>query len=82
MDSSNAMSLNEAEIQLLFQEAGLTDTPVPNMERVNKVIERSLHEKAIKDTASFLFLGFPAAMLGFMAVASNTVRDPQTDYRA
>ena len=81
MDNSDALSVNEAEIQLLFEEAGLVDSPVPDMGRVNKVIERSLHEKAIKDTASFVFLGFPAAVMGFVAVANNSVRDPHTDYR-
>ena len=81
MDSSNAIPFNEAEIHLLFEEAGLMDKPEPNPERVEKIIERSLHEKAIKDTASFVFLGFPAAMMGFMAVATNSVRDRHTDYR-
>lgn len=81
MDSLNAISFNEAEFQLLFEEAGLADTPVSNMERVDKVIERSLHEKAIKDTASFVFRGFPAAIIGFVAVATNAVGDKDTDYR-
>ncbi len=82
MDSYNAISFSEAEFQLLFEEAGLTDTPPSDMKRVNKVIERSLHEKAIKDTASFVFQGFPAAIAGFLAVATNSVRDKDTDYRA
>lgn len=82
MDSSTAISFNEAEFQLLFEEAGLADTPAPNPERVERVIERSLHEQAIKDTASFVFKGFPAALMGFVAVASNAVGDESADYRA
>ncbi|EDY84280.1 hypothetical protein VDG1235_3911 [Verrucomicrobiia bacterium DG1235] len=81
MDSSHAISFNEAEFQLLFEEAGLADTPAPDMDRVDKVIERSMHEKAIKDTASFVFRGFPAAMMGFLAVAANAVGDKDADYR-
>lgn len=81
MDSSNAISFNEAEFFLMFEEAGLAEPPVLNMDRVEKVIERSLHEKAIKDTASFVFQGFPAAITGFLAVATNSVRDKETDYR-
>lgn len=81
MDSSPAISFNEAEFQLLFEEAGLADLPVSDMERVNKVVERSLHEKAIKDTASFVFQGFPAAIMGFLAVAANAVGDKDIDYR-
>ena len=81
MDNSDAMSINEAEIYLLFEEAGLADPPVPDIRRVNQVIERTLHEKAIKDTASFVFLGFPAVVMGFMSVATNAVGNPNTDYR-
>lgn len=82
MDASNAIPLHEAQIHLLFEEAGLMEAPAPDLRRVNEVIERALHEKAIKDTASFVFLGFPAVMAGFMAVATNTVGDSNTDYRA
>ena len=82
MDSIDAMSINEAELQLLFEEAGLADTPEPDMGRVNKVIERSLHEKAIKDTTSFVFRGFPAAIVGLIGAAANSVGDSETDYRA
>lgn len=82
MDSLNTLSFDEAAFHNLFEEAGLADAPVPNMERVDKIIERSLHEKAIKDTASFVFQGFPAAMMGFLAVATNSVGDKHTDYRA
>ena len=82
MDSSNAIPINEVELQFLFEEAGLADPPTPNPERVNKIIERSMHEKAIKDTASFVFLGFPAAIMGLMDVAANSVGDSQSDYRA
>ncbi|MCH6256875.1 hypothetical protein MLD52_09975 [Puniceicoccaceae bacterium K14] len=81
MDTPNAISLDEAEFQLLFEEAGLTQAPTPNTERINKVIERSMHEKAIKHTASFVFQGFPAAIMGLMAVATNSVGDKDTDYR-
>lgn len=81
MESSNTISFNEAGFHLLFEEAGLADPPTPNMERVEKVIERSLHEKAIKDTASFVFQGFPAAIMGFLAVATNSVGDKNADYR-
>lgn len=82
MDSSNTISFDEAEFHLLFEQAGLADPPVPDMQRVEKVIERSLHEKAIKDTASFVFQGFPAVLMGFMSVAANSVGEDDSDYRA
>ena len=82
MDSSDAISINEAELHALFEDAGLAEAPAPDMERVNKVIERSLHEKAIKDTTSFVFRGFPAAIMSLVGAAAGSVRDPDTDYRA
>lgn len=82
MDNANAISFNEAELLMLFEEAGLTEQARSDKQRVEKVIERSLHEKAIKDTASFVFQGFPAAIVGFVAVAANAVGDKNSDYRA
>ena len=82
MDSTDAMSINEAELHLLFEEAGLADTPAPDMGRVNKVIERSLHEKAIKDTTSFVFRGSPAAIISLVGAAANSVGNSHSDYRA
>lgn len=82
MDNASAISFDDAEFQLLFQQAGLTETEPTSEERVEKVIERSLHEKAIKDTASFVFTGFPAALMSFLAVATDSVGDNQIDYRA
>lgn len=82
MDTFDAMSLNESQIHLLFEESGLMEISEPDMRRVDEVIERAFHEKAIKDTTSFLFVGFPAVVMEFLSMASNTVGDPQTDYRA
>lgn len=82
MDHANAISFNEAELHLLFKEAGLTECQESDSVRVEKIIERSLHEKAIKDTASFVFQGFPAVIVGFFSAATNTVGDKNTDYRA
>ena len=76
------MFIDEAQIGFLFEEAGLADLPASDMRRVDRVVERTLHEKAIKDTASFVFLGYPAVVMAFMAIATNTVGDPDTDYRS
>lgn len=82
MDNTDAMFIDEAQIGFLFEEAGLADLPASDMRRVDRVVERTLHEKAIKDTASFVFLGYPAVVMAFMAIATNTVGDPDTDYRS
>ncbi len=85
MNTTDAMPINEAQIHLLFEEAGLVladDIAVePDMRRVDAVVERAMHECIIKDTTSFVFKGFPAVISGMMSVAAGSVGDPETDYR-
>jgi hypothetical protein len=86
MNPADAMPIDEAQIHLLFEEAGLMHAQdvahVPDMRRVDAVIERAMHECVIKDTTSFVFKGFPAVIAGMMSVATGCVGDPETDYKA
>lgn len=86
MNPTDAMPLDEAQIHLLFEEAGLIQAEdiayVPDMRRVDAVIERARHESVIKDTTSFVFKGFPAVIAGMMSVATGCVSDSETDYKA
>lgn len=79
------MPIDEAQIHLLFEEAGLAQVedimPEPDMNRVDAVLERAMHESIIKDTTSFVFKGFPAVIAGMMSVATGCVSDPETDYK-
>ncbi|MBT8043862.1 MAG: hypothetical protein KJO79_02830 [Verrucomicrobiae bacterium] len=85
MNPTDVMPIDEAQIHLLFEEAGLIQAEnidhAPDMRRVDAVIERAIHESLIKDTTSFVFKGFPAAIVGVMSVATGCVRDSGTDYR-
>ncbi len=82
MNASDAMPIDEAQVYLLFEEAGLIGVPELNTRRVEEVLERAVHESVIKDTSSFVFKGFPAVLAAMMSVATGCVGDPETDYRA
>ncbi|MCP5535034.1 MAG: hypothetical protein H7A51_02240 [Akkermansiaceae bacterium] len=86
MTPADAIPIDEAQIHLLFKEAGLIQSEdvahVPDMRRVDAVIERAMHECVVKDTTSFIFKGFPAVIAGMMAVATGCVGRSETDYKA
>ncbi len=87
MNPTDTLPINEARIHLLFEEAGLLlarDIPAarPDMRRVDAVLERAMHECVIKDTASFVFKGFPAVIAGMMSVAAGCVGNAGADYKA
>lgn len=82
MNPSDAMPIDEAQIHLLFEQAGLMDAPVPDMRRIDGVLERAMHESVIKDTSSFVFKGFPAVISAMLDVASGKISTGDIDYRA
>lgn len=82
MNPSDTMPIDEAQIHLLFEEAGLMDAPAPDMRRVDEVLERAMHESVIKDTSSFVFKGFPAVLSAMLDVASGNISTGDVDYRA
>ena len=81
MNPSDAMPINEAQIHLLFEQAGLMDAPAPDLRRIDGVLERAVHESVIKDTSSFVFKGFPAVICAMLDVACGKVAASDTDYR-
>ena len=82
MNPSNVIEFNESFIEDIFAGAELTEQPVVNQQRVEKVLERAIHESLIADTSSFLFKGMPAATGGLLSLANRTVGNDNTDYRA
>ncbi|MFK7908969.1 MAG: hypothetical protein AB8F34_00045 [Akkermansiaceae bacterium] len=82
MNPTDTMPIDEAQIHLLFEEAGLMDAPVVDQRRVDGVMERAMHESIIKDTSSFVFLGFPAVLSAMLDVASGKISNSDSDYRA
>lgn len=77
-----SITINESFIEGVFADAGLAESTVVNHERVEKVLERAIHERVIADTSSFLFKGIPAATEGMISLANRTVGNDNADYRA
>jgi len=82
MKPSDTLSIDENQIHLLFEEAGLLDTPQPNQRRVEQVMERAMHEKVIKDLSSFTFEGFPAVIDGVLSLAAGKISHQDDNYKA
>ena len=75
------ITLHEAFISDIFQAVDTAVDRVVNEERINKIMERAMHEKIIADTSSFLFKGFPAVADSIMSLANGKVRNHKEDYR-
>ncbi|BDS06622.1 hypothetical protein NT6N_16620 [Oceaniferula spumae] len=82
MNPSDATSIDENQIRLLFEEAGLLDQPVPDEHRVENIMERAMHDNVIRDLASFMFEGFPAVVDGVLSISTGKINHPDHDYRA
>jgi len=82
MNPSDSIAIDENQIRLLFEEAGLLDVPVPNERRVEKVMERAMHDNVISDLTSFMFEGVPAVLDGMLSVATGKINHSDGDYKA
>lgn len=67
----------------LFAEAGWNDVAKapPNERRVEEITQRALSEKGVKESSSFLFLGFGAALSGIFQALFGFVKDNDEDYK-
>lgn len=82
MNSPDTLSMDDHQIELLFQEAGLQEAPVMNQRRVEQVMERAMHEKVMKELSSFVFEGAPVVIDGLLSVASGEINHPDDHYKA
>lgn len=81
MNPSDTISLDELQIERLFEEAGLQELPVLNDRRVEMVMERAMHEKLMGELSSFMFQGFPAVVDGLLSAAGGRINHPDDDYK-
>jgi len=72
----------EAEAQKIFHEAGWVVTKITNYDRVERIVDRAVFQNVVKDTTSFLFKGFGAAITGLSSAALGSVGMDDVDYRA
>lgn len=67
----------------LFAEAGWNDVAKapPNERRVEEITQRAISETIVKESSSFFFLGFGAALSGIFEAIFGCVSDNDEDYK-
>ena len=77
---------NYAKIELqtdsIFRQAGWKVDLVTNYERIDVVVERALVENVIRDTSTFFFHGFGAAITGMTSAFFGSATNLDIDYKA
>ena len=71
----------EESLQQIFTEAGWTEIPLPDENRIERIVERALHEQISKDTIDFVFFGFGAVLSSFSTTFLGENSIEEQDYR-
>ena len=79
MITDETYAVEAEQIREIFEEAGLTTPPEPNLERIDKIAERATLEAVMKDSASFVFLGFSAVITNFLSAFFGSVHTDDDD---
>lgn len=73
----------EAKISQLFHRAGWKTEAVVNYERIERIADRAMFENIMKDTTTFAFMSFGAAIHGLVgAVFGCVIGGDEIDYKA
>ena len=81
MINDQTFQREEAEFQQLFVEAGWADLPPADESRIEKIVERALHEKISVESIDFVFTGFGAVITNFAATFLGNGQSGDQDYR-
>jgi hypothetical protein len=81
--SEDTFNPDDSVFDALFTEAGWKDVAKapPNERRVEEITQRAISETIVKDSSSFLFLGFAAALTGFFCAFFGSVGNNDEDYK-
>ncbi|MEM9079523.1 MAG: hypothetical protein AAGC74_02390 [Verrucomicrobiota bacterium] len=81
----NEESLNPEDsfFEGLFEEAGWKDETIsrPDARRVEEITQRAISETIMKESTSFLFLGFSTALQGIFAAFFGSISKNDEDYK-
>jgi len=67
----------------VFQQAGWNVELVTDYERIDTVVDKALLQNVVKDTTSFIFVGFGAALSGMSsAFFGSSMNLKNVDYKA
>lgn len=67
----------------LFAEAGWNDVAQapPNERRVEEITQRAISETIVKESSSFVFLGFSSALSGIFAALFGSISGNDENYK-
>ena len=72
----------ELQTEHIFRTAGWNAELVTNYERIDKIVDRALLEHVMRDTSTFVFKGFGAALSGLSAAFFGSAIHSDINYRA
>lgn len=72
----------EIQTEHIFRSAGWNTEIVTDYERIDKIVERALLEHVMRDTSTFVFKGFGAALTGLSAAFFGSAIHSESNYRA
>lgn len=81
MINDHTYQQEESELKKLFAEAGWSEIPTPNELRINKIEERALSERIIKDSINFVFASFETVLSDFANTFLVDRAEAPQDYR-
>ncbi len=82
MITDETYQLEEERMARIFREVGWTDCPDPDFDRIEAIAERATVETVIKESTSFIFLGFTEVIFNFLSVFFGSVSSSDDDYKA
>ncbi len=83
MNTEQIYQIEEAKIAKLFTQAGWTVPEQVNYERIDEISDKAILQNIMKDSTTFVFMSFGAAMNGLVgATFGCVVGDPSINYRA
>jgi len=81
MITDQTFQQEEAEIKVIFEEAGWLKRPVPNELRIHRIEERVLHEQISKESIDFIFTSFGSVLGSFTSAFFGHIPNSNQDYR-
>ena len=80
--NEEAFAKIEFQTDSVFRRAGWHVELVTDYERIDKIVDRAMVENVIRDTSTFIFKGFGAALTGMSSAFFGSATTMDTDYRA
>lgn len=80
--NQEAYAAIEFQTESVFKQAGWHVELVTNYERIDSIVDQAMIQNVMRDTSTFLFLGFGSAMTGLTSAFMGCGKMGNVDYRA